>query len=746
LLISFKGSNVAEIKKALLASVNAELEAIEALGKKLEAISKTFRAYRLADQGVYVIEAQARDVKPGEALFDCGHAVKSVFISKADDGLLRMEIADEEADSLVGRLVSNTAISILLAVRDSILQREITPLTKAMLDREGEGKLVCSRIDDPKLEGFTKSQRKAISAATSNEVTFILGPPGTGKTKTIGEIVRRLRLANERVLIVSNAHLAVERAFEEIVNGRFIDESELSLDSQSKRLERLNIANKILKKRIALEEEKVMINNELNDVITMMSALNKAADADERRINNALEKKVEAEALVLEKERRLISLQEERSIAEEQLQRARNNVVLKLLSAIKGGHSQGEVELESKIGAINAEIEIVTRQKNGEKFEAERLAEAAKIIALNAAKTADARKEAADAIDAAKNRITLITLKISELDAEKIITESNVVGATLSAVAIAKRFEKQSFDAVVVDEASMANLPTLALSASLATKRVIIVGDPAQLSPVARTDGLKRSIYENNEIGYEKSLHPLAVMLQEQFRCHETICELTSKIFYNGMLKNGREKGSFDNEQALFFANRGAIISSRMIPVVGGSYVNPVHRQIIRKQVENALKRGRRSIGIISPFKVQAKEIDENLHDLRASYEDADVESATIHRFQGAERDVIIFDLVVGTDRKIPKMLLGEAGSEAGRLLNVAATRAKGFLVVVCDVASLITGLKETVGEEAYERQILYKWIMQFKALSETEVVSVIPAETSTIVCDDQYQAELKAA
>lgn len=58
----------------------------------------------------------------------------------------------------------------------------------------------------------TKNQNSAIKAALSNDITYIWGPPGTGKTTVIGQIVDELYKHNRSVLVVSHTNTAVDGA------------------------------------------------------------------------------------------------------------------------------------------------------------------------------------------------------------------------------------------------------------------------------------------------------------------------------------------------------------------------------------------------------------------------------------------------------------------------------------------------------------------------------------------------------
>lgn len=59
-----------------------------------------------------------------------------------------------------------------------------------------------------------QSQNDAISSALSNDITYIWGPPGTGKTTVIGQIIDELYKRGRSVLIVSHTNTAVDGAIE----------------------------------------------------------------------------------------------------------------------------------------------------------------------------------------------------------------------------------------------------------------------------------------------------------------------------------------------------------------------------------------------------------------------------------------------------------------------------------------------------------------------------------------------------
>lgn len=64
--------------------------------------------------------------------------------------------------------------------------------------------------------GNTQSQNKAIVSALSNNITYIWGPPGTGKTMVIGQIIDELYKHDRSVLVVSHTNTAVDGAIEKV--------------------------------------------------------------------------------------------------------------------------------------------------------------------------------------------------------------------------------------------------------------------------------------------------------------------------------------------------------------------------------------------------------------------------------------------------------------------------------------------------------------------------------------------------
>lgn len=66
--------------------------------------------------------------------------------------------------------------------------------------------------------GCNASQKAAVEAALTHQVSIIQGPPGTGKTQTILNIISNLLVNDKTVLVVSNNNSAVENVAEKLNN------------------------------------------------------------------------------------------------------------------------------------------------------------------------------------------------------------------------------------------------------------------------------------------------------------------------------------------------------------------------------------------------------------------------------------------------------------------------------------------------------------------------------------------------
>lgn len=91
------------------------------------------------------------------------------------------------------------------------------PAGSRMLTVDGEiytAKKIFEYGDLTLKSGNTPNQNSAVISALSNDITYIWGPPGTGKTTVIGQIIDELYKHDRSVLVVSHTNTAVDQAIE----------------------------------------------------------------------------------------------------------------------------------------------------------------------------------------------------------------------------------------------------------------------------------------------------------------------------------------------------------------------------------------------------------------------------------------------------------------------------------------------------------------------------------------------------
>ncbi|MDA7982811.1 MAG: AAA domain-containing protein, partial [Alphaproteobacteria bacterium] len=266
------------------------------------------------------------------------------------------------------------------------------------------------------------------------------------------------------------------------------------------------------------------------------------------------------------------------------------------------------------------------------------------------------------------------------------------------------------FDIVVFDEASQCDIAS-ALPLLYRARAAVVIGDPKQLPPISRLKQKqderllkKHGLYEewstwahsSHSLHPSHSLYDLASMLdnpvaslREHYRSHSDIINFSNSEFYQRDLIIATRYGDLLHPAKGEFGIRWVDVRGRARRPRGGGAVNQeeaaaVVRELTRLVVESGYGG---SVGVVSPFRVQAEKIG-NLADAEVSLRKklserkSEILSDTVHRFQGDERDVIIFSPVVseGMTETAFDFLRNNR-----KLFNVAVTRARAQLIVVGD-------------------------------------------------------------
>lgn len=105
--------------------------------------------------------------------------------------------------------------------------------------------------------GYNEAQNAAIYSAITNDITYIWGPPGTGKTTVIGQIIEELYQRERSVLVVSHTNVAVDGAIQQAYN-RVVRESETLCP-----ILRIGTPAKALAEEVSMDAHKKALGKEL---------------------------------------------------------------------------------------------------------------------------------------------------------------------------------------------------------------------------------------------------------------------------------------------------------------------------------------------------------------------------------------------------------------------------------------------------------------------------------------------------
>jgi superfamily I DNA and/or RNA helicase len=139
-----------------------------------------------------------------------------------------------------------------------------------------------------------------------------------------------------------------------------------------------------------------------------------------------------------------------------------------------------------------------------------------------------------------------------------ILDKSPLVGCTLAKMVLEKKLHDRSFDAVVVDEASMVSL-AYAVAASMLAKEILVdAGDPHQLPPICDLDSsdarywFGQNVYDWLHVEKQDSdcaRTDAVSLLKRQYRMTSQIGSFVSALTYEDDLEHARAE---DGQQVEF--------------------------------------------------------------------------------------------------------------------------------------------------------------------------------------------------
>ena len=566
--------------------------------------------------------------------------------------------------------------------------------------------------------GCNASQQKAVRAAFENQISIIQGPPGTGKTQTILNIVANILRQGKTVMVVSNNNSAITNVVEKLEHYGMGFITAL-LGSRENREAFIT----------AQETEKVIPTN-----IEQWHS----AEADKAEYFTAIDCQAKALADVFAKQERLALARQELDAIKVERTHFEQEVESSTQIILHKGHSSAQLmvlwnELEAIIEGVrylgifakivNAIRDYKLRKKLHRLFsglaEHPSLEDITSLIPIVQRKYYEVKQYELVAEIANLEHIlslcdALAMMKHLQADSmrylrnvlyhkygknherqiftlrsmgEEMIKEYPVILSTT--FSSRTNFHNDTvFDYVIMDEASQISAETGAL-ALMCARNAVIVGDSMQLPNVITEEdklrlqaiAMRCNIDKRYNCATNSFLQSICkvlpdapqTLLREHYRCHPKIINFCNQKFYGGkLIIMTQDRGEED------------VISAKR--TVMGNHtrgkMNQREVEVITREVLPTLSYPADEIGIIAPYNGQVDALNQAVG--------GTIDVATVHKFQGREKEAIIMSTVDDTITEF---------SDDPNLLNVAISRAKQkFCLVVsgneqpkdCNISDLL--------------------------------------------------------
>lgn len=545
--------------------------------------------------------------------------------------------------------------------------------------------------------GCNASQKRAVNMALNNSFSIIEGPPGTGKTQTILNIISNIIIRQKTVAIVSNNNSAVENIYEKLKKSKYNaimatlgnkdnikdfikNQDELSyFNTKNKNIKSQEFFDNIISTNLILDKcfdarnNIAILNSKIRDLDLELSHFE-----TEQALDDKTKQYFDKRFIRKLKYKKIVKLKDLVSKIYSQDKISKLDKLKLLLEYgfidIRKIHKYREVLPKYinyryyKLYRSKLEIDFKQNDKLLKEFnEAEnldKLVDSSKIIFENIINSIVERKNGYK------------FNKDYKKDFDKFIECYPIISSSTSSLhsSIPNDF---LFDYLIIDESSQVDIIKASICFACA-RNVIIVGDSMQLEHIVDKYYQKCSkelmklmnisdSYNYSKLNIISSLKNLygekinSTLLKEHYRCHPLIIDYCNKKYYNNELVIMTDADNFP---------------FKIIEIE----TNPVHNNCNQRQIDETilfinenLYDNLNNIGVISPHKNHAKRLKELLPN--------SVEADTIHKYQGREKDIIIFNTIKS---KINEFI------DNPKLINVAISRAvKQFIIIKYDKMEL---------------------------------------------------------
>lgn len=538
--------------------------------------------------------------------------------------------------------------------------------------------------------GINESQLKAVENAFSSQVSLIEGPPGTGKTQTILNIVSNILLRGKTVAIVSNNNTAVENVYEKLEKAG-LGYLVAKLGNRKNREEFFSSPPAIPPR----EEITVLLSQQLDEKVDQLKQLLHA-------INDEAKLQAEIDELTIERKHLLKWQQENKeSLADQQALQTLEKYRLPLkkitdLMAYLTILGEKPIKLKNRLALWLSFRILRTRpfyhpdDRNAvinyfqlRYYDKALLEKNSALATYNETLT----KGDFDALLASVTESSMAYLKESlqqrrwskesfeantyRMQIDSFLSRYPVIGSSTHSIINSLR-PGTVIDYAIIDEASQQDIIPGILALGCA-RNLVVVGDRKQLPPIFTNIGLKPpdGRYDCEKYSLLDSCLRVfedkapVTLLKEHYRCRPRIIQFCNQQFYDNQLIPMTKDAGEDSLQL--------IITSK------GNHARNYRNQRELDSLLHVLEHGtsydwdeKAKRGFIAPYNAQIG--------LARSELPVNFVKDTTHKFQGRECDEIVFSTVLDKKKSNQRNL---KFVDDPCLINVAVSRAKKRFTLV---------------------------------------------------------------
>ena len=572
-------------------------------------------------------------------------------------------------------------------------------------------------------------QRNAIRAALTHQISIIDGPPGTGKTQTILNLIASLIAQGKTIGVVAGANSAVDNVIDKLT-----EEGYGFLVASLGKMERVQEFHRregILEQRREAWAQKASTASPGAPARVDEAALR----AEEERLVALWEDARDIPAI----RARLTATQRERLLFEEKVKESRrpmanishlavvrrsSETIADLLALARcaprpGRSPRAIIERVRRyfaygslkgidLGTPDVQSALQLAFYQARERELSRRVEEAEARAARhglVEVSAQYRRRSREALDAAL-RDRFERERPSRLSPNEWLNrQTDILLRTYPVVASTcfsirhNLAEDTLLDWIIIDESSQVLLPE-GMAALSKARNAVIVGDARQIGPIfqgwdestrqppeARFDVRSMSLLDSVK-AMGKAAHSPTTLLREHYRCHPAIIEFCNRMYYGGQLIPMRVPAQdAPDPLAIVYAAPG---NHARRPLRGGGFFSQREIEIISQLEEMEVIRegieaddkdssGDFVLGIVTPYRAQATSLRQRIRSDLGEGTHARWLAETAHKFQGRGAGTVVLSTVLNAhDRAATQDFY-----DSDALTNVIVSRAKDRFIVV---------------------------------------------------------------